>query len=45
MENIGRTIFDINCSDVFWDLSPRVMKAKINGTQLNLQAFAQQRKL
>ena len=31
-ENIGRTIFDINHSNVFLDMSPRVMetKAKIN---------------
>ena len=31
-ENIGRTPFDINCSNIFLDLSPRVMeiKTKIN---------------
>ena len=31
-ENRGRTLFDINCSNIFSDLSPRVMdtKAKIN---------------
>ena len=31
-ENIGRTSFDINCSNIFLDLSPRVMeiKTKIN---------------
>ena len=31
-ENIGRTHFDINCSYVFLDLSPRVqeIKTKIN---------------
>ena len=31
-ENVGRTLFDINCSNIFLDLSPRVMetKAKIN---------------
>ena len=31
-ENIGRTLFDINCSNIFLDLSPRVMeiKRKIN---------------
>ena len=31
-ENIGRTLFDINCSNIFLDLSLRVMeiKTKIN---------------
>ena len=31
-ENIGRTLFDINCSDIFFYLSPRIMdiKRKIN---------------
>ena len=31
-ENIGKTLFDINCSNIFLDLSPRVMeiKTKIN---------------
>ena len=31
-ENIGRILFDINCRNIFLDLSPRVMetKAKIN---------------
>ena len=31
-ENIGRTLFDINCSNIFLDLTPRVMeiKTKIN---------------
>ena len=24
-ENIGRTFFDINCSNIFFDPSPRVM--------------------
>ena len=27
-ENIGRTLFDINCSSIFLDPSPRVMKIK-----------------
>ena len=33
-ENIGRTIFDINHSKIFFDPPPRVMKikTKINGT-------------
>ena len=29
-ENIGRTLFDINHSSIFFDLSPRVMEIKIN---------------
>ena len=46
-ENISRTLSNISCSKIFFDPSPRVMKikAKINGTKLNLKAFAQQRKL
>ena len=31
-ENIGRTLFDINCSKIFFDPPPRVMKIK---TKLN----------
>ena len=33
-ENRGRMLFDINCSSIFLDLPPRVMKikTKINGT-------------
>ena len=33
-ENIGRTFFDINCSNIFFDPPTRVMKikTKINGT-------------
>ena len=27
-ENIGRTLFDINCSNIFFNLSPRVMEIK-----------------
>ena len=29
-ENRGRTLFDINCSSIFLDSLPRVMKIKIN---------------
>ena len=31
-ENIGRTLFDINCSNIYLDLFPKVgeRKAKIN---------------
>ena len=28
-ENIGRTLFDINCSNIFLDPPPRVMKVKM----------------
>ena len=31
-ENIGRMHFDINCSNVFLDPSPRVMEIKGSGT-------------
>ena len=27
-ENIGRTLFDINCSEIFFDPAPRIMKIK-----------------
>ena len=26
--NIGRTLFDINCSNIFWDLLPKENKNK-----------------
>ena len=29
-ENIGRTLFDINCSNIFLDSSPTVLKIKTN---------------
>ena len=29
-ENIGKTLFDINRSKIFFDPPPRVMKTKIN---------------
>ena len=41
-ENIGRTLFDINCSNIFWDLSPKAkeIKAKINKWDLiKLKSF------
>ena len=46
-ENICRTLDDINQSKILYDPPPRVMeiKTKTSGTQLNLKAFAQQRKL
>ena len=36
-EIIGKTLFDINCSNIFLDPPPRVIKnfKKINGDQLN----------
>ena len=46
-ENIGRTLFDINHSRIFFDPPPRVMeiKTKINKWDLmKPQSFAQQRK-
>ena len=47
-ENRGRTLFDINCSNIFFELSPRLMeiKTKINKwDQIKLKSFfAQQRK-
>ena len=45
-ENIGRTLSDINLSNIFFCPSPRVMeiKTKINKWDLiKLKAFAQQR--
>ena len=41
-ENIDRTIFDINCSNIFLDLSPKAKetKAKINKLeQIKLKSF------
>ena len=46
-KNLGRTFYDINQNKILYDPAPRVMeiKTKTSGTQLNLKAFAQQRKL
>ena len=33
-ENIGRTLFDINCSSIFFDSLPRVMKIKNKNKQV-----------
>ena len=35
-ENIGRTVFDINCSNVFLDPSPRIMEIKTQINKCNL---------
>ena len=35
-ENIGRTFFDINCSNIFFDPSPRVMKIKTKTNKWDL---------
>ena len=35
-ENISRTLFDINCSNIFFDLSPRVMEIKTKINKWNL---------
>ena len=45
-ENIGSTLFDINHSNIYFDLSPGIaeVKAKISGIYLNSKAFAEQRK-
>ena len=46
-KNIGRKLFDINCSKIFYDPPPRVMKikTKINKWDLiKLKTSAQQRK-
>ena len=46
-ENIGRTLSDINHSNIFFNPSPRIMeiKAKIHKWDLlKLKRFAQQRK-
>ena len=46
-ENTGRTLFDVNCSNIFLDPPSRVMKikTKINKWDLiKLYSFAQQRK-
>ena len=31
-ENTGRTLFDINYSNTFWDLSPKAKKTKAQQT-------------
>ena len=48
-ENIGRMLFDINCSNIFLDAIPRVMKIKTKINKWNhsgtySKAFVQQRK-
>ena len=48
-ENIDRTPFDINCSNIFSEPSPRVMEIKnknkqMGPNQLSSKASAQQRK-
>ena len=46
-ENIVKTLSVINNSRILYDPPPRILeiKAKPNGTELNLKAFVQQRKL
>ena len=44
-----KPLFDVNCSNIFFNPFPRVMETKKNTeinkwTQLNSEAFAQQRK-
>ena len=46
-KNIGSILLDINCCNIFFNLSPRVMetKTKINKWNLiKLKSFTQQRK-
>ena len=43
-EDIGRTLFDINHSKVFFDPPFRVMEIKPKINKWDLKAFAQQRK-
>ena len=43
-ENTGSTLFDINCSNILGSLSKGKNKNKQMGPNLNLKAFAQQRK-
>ena len=41
-ENIGRTLYDINYSNIFFDPSPRIMEIKTNINKrdlLNLKSF------
>ena len=35
-ENISSTLFDINCSNILWDLSPRVMETKVKTNKWDL---------
>ena len=35
-ENIGRTLFDINCGSIFLDLSPKAKKIKANVNKWDL---------
>ena len=41
-ENIGRTLSDINHSNIFFIPSPSIMEIKTNGTYLHSGTFAQQ---
>ena len=43
-KNIGRTLFDINHSKIFFDPPPRVVEIKTKINKWDLKAFAQQRK-
>jgi len=38
-ENIGRTLFDINCSNIFFNPPPRVMKVKTKINKWDLIKF------
>ena len=46
-ENVGRTHLDINCSNIFLDPPPRVLKTKTKINKwdvIKLKSFSQQRK-
>ena len=38
-ENMGRTLFDINCSNIFFDPPPRVMEIKTKINKWDLVKF------
>ena len=45
-ENLSRTLFDLNCSNVFWDMSSEAKETKAKmkkWDQVKLKSFTQQR--
>ena len=43
-ENISRTLFDINCSKIFENMSPKAKETKAKINKWDLNAFSQQGK-
>ena len=43
-ENTGRILYDINCSNIFLDLSPRVVEIKTKLNKWDLTELKKQRK-